>query len=109
VRLTDGPGHANALAHEALIAPDALLDDERLDLVIVPPLPPAVLFANVWRLFSGALARWPAVETRQVRAATILASPPAPLQVDGEPVGGLDAIEIRVIPAARRVRAPRSR
>ncbi len=91
----------------ALIAPDALMDDERLDLVIVPPLPPAVVLANVWRLFSGALAGWPTVETRQVRAATILASPPAPVQVDGEPLGDFDAIEIRVIPAALRVRAPR--
>jgi diacylglycerol kinase family enzyme len=63
----------------------------------------------MWRLFSGSLAGWPAVETRQVRAATILASPPAPVQVDGEPLGDLDAIEIRVIPAALRVRVPRSR
>jgi YegS/Rv2252/BmrU family lipid kinase len=93
----------------ALIAPAARMDDERLDLVIVPPLPPVVVLANMWRLFSGSLAGWATVETRQVRAATILASPPAPVQVDGEPVGDLAAIEIRVIPAALRVRVPRSR
>jgi diacylglycerol kinase (ATP) len=93
----------------AIIAPAARMDDERLDLVIVPPLRPALVLANMWRLFSGSLAGWATVETRQVRAATILASPPAPVQVDGEPVGDLAAIEIRVVPAALRVRVPRSR
>jgi len=31
------------------------------------------------------------------------------VHVDGEPLGRLDAVEITVIPAALRVRAPRSR
>ena len=93
----------------ARIAPAALMDDERLDLVIVPALPPAVVLANIWRLFAGSIAGWSAVETRQVHAATIRCAPPAPVHVDGEPAGHLDAIDIRVIPAALRVRVPRSR
>jgi len=93
----------------ARIAPAALMDDERLDLVIVPALPPAVVLANAWRLFAGSIGGWRAVETQQVRSATIRCSPPAAVHVDGEPAGRLGSIDIRVIPAALRVRAPRSR
>ena len=93
----------------ARIAPAALMDDERLDLVIVPALPPMVVLANTWRLFGGSIAGWSAVETQRVHAAAIRCTPPAPVHVDGEPAGQLASIEIRVIPAALRVRAPRSR
>ena len=93
----------------ARIAPAALMDDERLDLVIVPALPPAAVLANAWRLFAGSIAGWSAVETRQVQAASIRCTPPAPAHVDGEPAGHLEAIDLRVIPAALKVRAPRSR
>jgi YegS/Rv2252/BmrU family lipid kinase len=93
----------------ARIAPGALMDDERLDLVVVAARPPAVVLANVWRLFTGSVESWSAVETVRVHAATILATPPAPVHVDGEPAGVFSAIELRVVPAALRVRAPRSR
>jgi YegS/Rv2252/BmrU family lipid kinase len=92
----------------ARIAPAALMDDERLDLVIVPALPPAVVLANAWRLFAGSIAAWPAVETQQVHSATILCTPPAAVHVDGEPAGRHGSIDIRVVPAALRLRAPRS-
>jgi diacylglycerol kinase family enzyme len=68
-----------------------------------------VVLANTWRLFAGSIPGWRAVETRQIHAATIRCEPPAPVHVDGEPVGRLEAIDIRVMPAALRVRAPRSR
>ena len=92
----------------ARIAPAARMDDERLDLVIVRALPPAVVLANSWRLFAGSISGWSAVESRQVHAALIRCTPPAPVHVDGEPAGHLDTIDIRVIPAALRVRVPRS-
>jgi len=93
----------------ARIAPAALMDDERLDLVIVPALPPVVVLANTWRLFAGSIAGWSAVATQRIHAAAIRCTPPAPVHVDGEPAGRLDSIDIRVIPAALRVRAPRLR
>jgi len=92
----------------ALIAPGALMDDERLDLVIVAARPPAVVLANAWRLFAGSVAGWSAVSSMRVQAATITATPPAPVHVDGEPAGVASSIELRVVPAALRVRAPRS-
>jgi diacylglycerol kinase (ATP) len=90
----------------ALIAPRAIMDDNRLDVVTVPAHPPAVVVANMWRLYAGSIAGWRGVLTRQVRAARIVATPPAPVHVDGEPVGRLSTIEIRVRPAALRVRVP---
>jgi YegS/Rv2252/BmrU family lipid kinase len=93
----------------ARIAPSALMDDERLDLVIVPALPPAVVLANTWRLFAGSIPGWRAVRTQRIHAAVIRCEPAAPVHVDGEPAGRLASIDIRVVPAALRVRAPRSR
>jgi YegS/Rv2252/BmrU family lipid kinase len=93
----------------ALIAPGAVMDDDRLDLVIIPPRHPVVLAVNMWRLFAGSIASWPCVVTRQVRAATITATPPAPVHMDGEPLGRLSTIRIQVMRAALRVRVPASR
>jgi len=93
----------------ARIAPAALMDDERLDLVMVRALPPAVVLANAWRLFAGSIPAWSAVDTLRIHAATIRCSPPAPVHVDGEPAGRFESVDIRVVPAALRVRAPRSR
>lgn len=90
----------------AQIAPQAVTDDGLLDLVMVHACPPALVLANTWRLFAGSAAGWSRVETRQVRAATIHATPPVPVHVDGEPLGHLSTIDIRVLPAALRVRVP---
>ena len=92
----------------ARIAPAALMDDERLDLVTVSALPPVLVLANTWRLFAGSIAGWSAVATQRIDAATIRCVPPSPVHADGEPVGHLAEIDIRVIPAALCVRAPRS-
>ncbi len=93
----------------ARIAPAALMDDERLDLVKVPALPPAVILANAWRLYAGSVPAWSALTTQRIHAATIRCDPPAPAHVDGEPIGLLGAATIQVIPAALRIRAPRIR
>jgi YegS/Rv2252/BmrU family lipid kinase len=93
----------------ARIAPAALMDDERLDLVKVPAVSPGVLLAHAWRLFAGSVPGWSAVTTQRIHTATIRCDPPAPAHVDGEPLGVVGTATIRVIPAALRVRAPRAR
>ena len=93
----------------ARIAPAALMDDQRLDLVKIPAVPPVVLLAHAWRLFAGSIPGWSAVKTQRIRAATIRCDPPAPAHVDGEPLGLAGTVTIRVIPAALRVRVPRRR
>ena len=92
----------------ARIAPYAVMDDERLDLVTIAACPPVVVLANIWRLFLGSIATLSHVETRQVGTASIAATPPAPVHVDGEPLGRLAAIEIRVKAGSLRVRVPRA-
>jgi YegS/Rv2252/BmrU family lipid kinase len=91
----------------ARIAPDAVMNDGRLDLVAIAARPPVLVLANVWRLFVGSIATLSHVETRQIGTATIVAAPPAPAHVDGEPMGRLGRIEIRVRAGALRVRVPR--
>jgi YegS/Rv2252/BmrU family lipid kinase len=93
----------------ALIAPGAIMDDDRLDVVVIPPHRFPAMLANIWRLFAGSIAARKGVTTRQVRAATITATPPAPVHVDGEPLGRLSVIRIQVLRAALRVRVPASR
>jgi len=93
----------------ARIAPAALMDDERLDLVQVPAESPGVLLAHAWRLFAGSIPGWSAVKTQRIRAAKIRCDPPAPAHVDGEPLGLVGTATIQAIPAALRVRAPRVR
>jgi YegS/Rv2252/BmrU family lipid kinase len=92
----------------ARIAPHAVMDDERLDLVAITARPPVVVLANIWRLFVGSIATLSHVDTQQFRTATIVATPPAPVHVDGEPLGRLATIEIRVKAGALRVRVPRA-
>jgi len=90
----------------ARIAPHAVMDDERLDLVVIAARPPISVLANIWRLYVGSIATLSHVETRQVRCATIVATPAAPAHVDGEPLGCLGTIEIRVKARALRLRVP---
>jgi diacylglycerol kinase family enzyme len=92
----------------ARIAPDAVMDDGRLDLVAVAARPPLLALASIWRLFMGSILTLSDVHHRQVCTATIVATPAAPVHVDGEPLGRLETIEIRVKAGALRVRVPRT-
>jgi diacylglycerol kinase family enzyme len=91
----------------ARIAPYAVMDDERLDLVAIAARPPVLVLANLWRLFAGSITTLSRVDSQQCRTATIVAAPPAPVHVDGEPLGRFATIEIRVKAGALRVRVPR--
>jgi YegS/Rv2252/BmrU family lipid kinase len=90
----------------ARIAPHAVMDDERLDLVAITARPPVLILAQIWRLFMGSIDTLSHVETRQIRSATIAAQPPAAAHVDGEPLGRPGRIEVRVRAGALRVRVP---
>jgi YegS/Rv2252/BmrU family lipid kinase len=91
----------------ARIAPFAVMDDERLDLVAIAARPPVLVLANLWRLFVGSITTLSHVDSQQCRTATLVATPPAPVHVDGEPLGRFATIEIRVKAGALRVRVPR--
>ena len=90
----------------AQIAPYARPDDGRLDLVLIDARPPLVIASQLWRLYTRSVAKVGGTVIRPVREVSISARPPAPVHVDGEPIGLCDQIAIRVRPAALRVRVP---
>jgi len=91
----------------AQIAPCAVVDDGRLDFVLIDARPPSVIIPSLLRLYNRSVAKIGGTVMRQVAAVTLTATPPAPLHLDGEPLEPASEIRIRVRPAALRVRVPR--
>jgi YegS/Rv2252/BmrU family lipid kinase len=91
----------------ALIAPDAKLDDGRLDLVVIGARSIARALVQVPRLFMGQIARVPGVTMRTAREIEIISGRPVVYHVDGEPHVGAASITARCRPRALHVRVPR--
>jgi YegS/Rv2252/BmrU family lipid kinase len=99
--------NARQYGNGALIAPQARLDDGKLDLVIVDYRSPWAVLRQIRRLFSGELARVPGVSMTQTAAVEIACAAPFEYHVDGEPhVGGL-CINACARPAVLRVQTAR--
>jgi YegS/Rv2252/BmrU family lipid kinase len=95
--------NARQYGNGALIAPDARLDDGKLDIVIVEHRAPWRVLVQAPRLFSGTVAQVPGVSIRRALSAVISADAPLVYHVDGEPhVGGL-SVKARIHPGALRV------
>lgn len=95
--------------NNALIAPDARIDDGLLDLTAVPPVTPLNALPLLTRLFAGRL-RAPAVWRR--RAARFIIEDLAPgltLHTDGETQPAGPRVEFSVLPASLRVMAAPNR
>ena len=95
--------NARQYGNGALIAPQARVDDGKLDLVIVDDRSLWAVMRQVRRLFSGELARVPGVSMTHITTVSISCPLPVAYHVDGEPhVGGL-SVTARVRPRALRV------
>jgi len=91
----------------AIIAPNARIDDGKLDLIVVDHRSSWMALMQAWRLFSGTLGQVPGVSMTQEIAVDLSSSVPLVYHVDGEPhVGGLSA-NVRVHPSALRVMTAR--
>jgi diacylglycerol kinase (ATP) len=88
----------------AVIAPDARLDDGRLDAVVVSARNPLAILKALPRLFTGTIDRVRGVTIRQITAAHVVADRPLALHVDGEAVECGDTLDIRVHPGGLRLR-----
>jgi diacylglycerol kinase (ATP) len=101
-----GAGMLVAVANSAFygggmrIAPGALLDDGRLDLVFVRRLSPFDLLTALPRLYRGTHLAHPAVVSHRVERVRLSTDRPLTLFGDGEPLAecGADEIEIEVSP-----------
>lgn len=87
----------------ALIAPEAKLDDGKLDVVVVSDMPAWRVLMHARRLFAGTVGQVPGVSTTRVAAVTISSSEGIVYHVDGEPYVGGSSITGGVHPAALQV------
>jgi YegS/Rv2252/BmrU family lipid kinase len=98
-------GYTVAVANSGLygggmrLAPDARLDDGRLDLVTISDLPRTRFLALLPRVFRGEHVRRPEVEVARARRVRIECSRPFTMYADGDPIAELPA-EVEVLPAA---------
>ena len=92
--------------NRAMIAPNAHIDDGRLELVLVEARSPLASLWQARRLFTGGLPQAPGVRVRAVEHITISSDRPIRFHVDGEVGDGGSTLTGRVRPAALQVRVP---
>ncbi len=90
-----------------VMAPRALLDDNRLDIYAFHGRHPLRTFAGALRLLYDRRQKLPEVRTYQARRVEIVTARPLPVHVDGDTIGRTPAV-IEVLPAALRLMVPAS-
>ncbi len=90
----------------AVIAPNAELDDGRLDVVVVANRSLLRALTQVPRLFMGQADRVAGVDVHRVETVTISSDAPIRYHVDGEPGVGGRTIQVRVRPQSLQVMVP---
>jgi diacylglycerol kinase (ATP) len=96
--------NARQYGHGALIAPQARLDDGRLDVVVIAQRSPLRALLQVPSMFRGRIADVPGVTMRTAAALEITSAHAVIYHVDGEPFAGGASISGRVRPRALRVK-----
>jgi YegS/Rv2252/BmrU family lipid kinase len=90
----------------ALIAPDARLNDGRLDVVVIEGRSPLAVIVQAPRLFLGQVGRIAGVRQLHAREIEVASSGPMVFHVDGEPFIGGASIAARSCAGALRVMIP---
>ena len=90
----------------AVIAPDAQIDDGRLDVIVVGERSALRALSQMPKLFSGRIAHVPGITMIPAHDVVITSPDPMIYHADGEPCVGGISIHIRIRPRALRVRVP---
>lgn len=100
VAIANGRQYGNG----ALIAPQARIDDGKLEVVIVEDRSPWSVLRHAPKLFRGRLGEVPGVTMTSATSVRITASDSLIYHVDGEPCAGGSVVSARIRPGALRVR-----
>jgi YegS/Rv2252/BmrU family lipid kinase len=92
--------------NNALVAPEARLDDGKLDVVWVGNRSLWAIVKGVPALFSGRIVLQPDVRVRKTSDLSVEAEQPILCHVDGEPHQAGTRVMVRTLPGALRVRVP---
>ena len=95
--------NARQYGNGALIAPEAQLDDGKLDLVVVDDRPAWRVLMHAPKLFSGSVARVPGVSITKISTLGIVSDGVLMYHVDGEPYIGGRSVKACVHPRVLRV------
>ena len=98
--------NARQYGNGALIAPQARVDDGKLDVVMVEHRSPLMAVLQAPWVFAGQIGRLPGVVMRTAVDIEITSALPVVYHVDGEPRVGGASIKAHVRPHALRVRIP---
>ena len=90
----------------AVIAPDAQIDDGKLEIIVVGERSALKAMTQIPRLFSGTIGRVPGISMLPARDVTIESAGRMIYHADGEPCEGGTSIRARIRPGALRVRVP---
>ncbi|MEJ3657273.1 diacylglycerol kinase family protein [Actinomycetes bacterium KLBMP 9759] len=99
-------GNSGTLLGGLVLMPAATIDDGLLDIVNLAPKGMAGWVAVAGRVISKKRGGHERVEHWQARSITISAETPQPSQIDGDPIGEVSRMRIRVDPAALVMRVP---
>lgn len=102
VALANGRQYGNG----AIIAPDARMDDGRLEVIVVGERSALKALTQMPKLFRGRIAQVPGITMTSVQDVTISSAAPMIYHLDGEPCVGGTSIRARIRPQALRVRVP---
>jgi YegS/Rv2252/BmrU family lipid kinase len=98
--------NARQYGNGAIIAPDALIDDGQLDVVVVAYRSPLATLLQLPKLFAGKVAQVPGVTIVRTAEVEIESLGRVLYHVDGEPGIGTGSLTARVTQHALRVRVP---
>ena len=94
------------MGHGMSFAPDARLDDGRLDVCVLRRFGPLDFVRLGFRTLTGGLREDRAMAFHQAARVDLRADPPLEVQIDGEPLEARTPIVAEAIPGALRVRVP---
>ena len=95
--------NSTQFGNNCYINPDGIIHDGKIEIVLLRPFPALVTPIILWRLFARKIKGSKYVETFSVNAAVIETESPMHVQVDGDVLGKMQKVTLRVEQEALRV------